>query len=460
MAVDPMQMQQAYAMQQGANGAYDPYGGQQLDPQGWGSFFRRALPVAVNVARQFIPQDATQQMLAAQYAQQGQQVAPQSILTDLITRHHPEWNRLPYSTDFLPRSPVALPFDATQQMLAAQYGQQGQQFAPQGWLGDLAGQYGGTIGSTVGGWLGNRHLGQQIGGTLGNIAQQYSPFDASQQMLAAQYGQQAAPQQFAAGYDPYGGQLAPQGWGSFFRRALPIAVDVARQFIPQDATQQMLAAQYAQQGQQLDPQGYWGNMIGKYAQPVGSIVGGIAGNQQLGSQIGGTLGNIAQQYLPYDASQQMLAAQYAQPQQQLAPQGYWGDQITKYAQPVGSIVGGIAGNQQLGSQIGSVVGGLGRYVPFDATQQMLAAQYAQQQQLAQQQYAQQLDPQGFFGGLAGKVLGGVGGRVVGGWLGNKQLGETIGSMAGGAAGSFLPFQAGPMPQMPQSGYGPGFGYGY
>ena len=55
----------------------------------------------------------------------------------------------------------------------------------------------------------------------------------------------------------------------------------------------------------------------------------------------------------------------------------------------------------------------------------------------------QLAPQGFLGGLLGGPVGGLLGQGIGGLLGNAQLGQQIGSLAGGIGGSFLPFQAGP-----------------
>ena len=58
------------------------------------------------------------------------------------------------------------------------YATQGPQFAPQGFLGDLAGAFGGQLGGALGGAFGNPQLGQQLGGALGGLAQQYSPYSA------------------------------------------------------------------------------------------------------------------------------------------------------------------------------------------------------------------------------------------------------------------------------------------
>jgi hypothetical protein len=73
----------------------------------------------------------------------------------------------------------------------------GGQLAPQGAIGNFLGQVGGPMGGALGGWLGNPQLGQQLGQGLGNLAT-LLPFQVDP--LTAAYG---------------GGQLAPQGFGSF-----------------------------------------------------------------------------------------------------------------------------------------------------------------------------------------------------------------------------------------------------
>ena len=51
---------------------------------------------------------------------------------------------------------------------------------------------------------------------------------------------------------------------------------------------------------------------------------------------------------------------------------------------------------------------------------------------------QQLDMQGFIGGLIGRTLGGFLGNKIGG-----STGRTIGGIGGGALGALLPFSTGP-----------------
>jgi hypothetical protein len=77
----------------------------------------------------------------------------------------------------------------------------------------------------------------------------------------------------------------------------------------------------------------------------------------------------------------------AQQQQQLAPQGFFGNLLGQVGQPLGGIIGGAFGNAGLGNTIGGIAGQLGRLLPFTADP--LAAAYAQQAiqqaQLAAQQ---------------------------------------------------------------------------
>jgi uncharacterized membrane protein YeaQ/YmgE (transglycosylase-associated protein family) len=178
----------------------------------------------------------------------------------------------------------------------------------------------------------------------------------------------------------------------------------------------------------------------------GDMLGGLAGN--LVGRINPTAGRVVSglsRFLPFEAdpvaqayAQQAYAQQAMQQQQQLAPQGFFGDML-----------GGIAGNLvgRINPTAGRVVNGLSRFLPFEADPiaQAYAQQAAmQQQQLAQayaqqQQQPQQLAPQGFFGDL----ISGVGGNLVG------RINPTAGRVVSGL-GRLLPFQAGPA-----YGYGQG-----
>ncbi|MDQ0141755.1 phage tail tape-measure protein [Cupriavidus necator] len=113
----------------------------------------------------------------------------------------------------------------------------------------------------------------------------------------------------------------------------------------------------------------------------------------------------------------------AQPQVALAPQGVFGSLIGAVAPTLGHAVGGLLGNAGVGQQIGSVAGHLGGLLPFSAQPQVALA------------------PQGVFGSLIGAVAPTLG-HAVGGLLGNANVGQQIGSVAG-HLGGLLPFSAQP-----------------
>jgi predicted lipid-binding transport protein (Tim44 family) len=196
-----------------------------------------------------------------------------------------------------------------------------------------------------------------------------------------------------------------------------------------------MAAYYAaaQQQQQLDPQGWFGNLLGTVGKPLGQAIGGLAGNRGLGGTIGGIAGNLGRM-LPFEADP--TAAYYAAAQQQLDPQSF-----AAFAQR----------NPQMTSYLGNdALRGRSPYaysndwaaqrpiLPFEVDP--VTAAYAAQQQ--------QLNPQGFFGGLLGGIAGGLGGGAIGGLFGNRgrSIGKNVGNIVGGIAGGILPFQVDPMAQ--------------
>ncbi len=138
---------------------------------------------------------------------------------------------------------------------------------------------------------------------------------------------------------------------------------------------------------------------------------------------------------------QPQAAMAAPIQPQMQPMGWVGDQVSHYAPVVGGIVGGAAGLASGNPLVGGIAGGAatvlardyGGWLPFEAGPGGVPA--------APAAYA----PQGFFGGLGGRVVGGI----VGNAFGNRGAGQAI----GGALGSLLPFQAGP-PTAAPAAYAP------
>ncbi|NVE00177.1 hypothetical protein [Massilia sp. BJB1822] len=317
-----------------------------------------------------------------------------------------------------------------------------QQLAPQGFFGGLIGSpLGGLIGRGIGGLAGNPNLGARIGQLAGGIGGSLLPFGVDPVALAYAQQQQAqlAPQGFFG--DVFGQIAQPIGsaiGGLVGHPALGgqiggIAGQLGRSFIPfnADPVAAAYAVQQAQQAQ-LAPQGFFGNLLGQIAQPVGTAVGGLLGHPALGGQLGGIAGQLGRTFLPFSADpvayaqqqallqqqllqhqqalqqqqllqhqqalqqQQLLQQQQALQQQQLlqqalqqrqaslAPQGFFGDVLGQIAQPIGSAVGGLFGNANLGGQIGGIAGQLGRnFIPFSADP--VAAAYAQQQLLQQAQ---------------------------------------------------------------------------
>ncbi|GIZ50051.1 hypothetical protein [Noviherbaspirillum aridicola] len=346
---------------------------------------------------------------------------------------------LPFGTD-----PASAYLQQIQQM-------QQQQFAPQGAIGDFLGQFGQPIGNAIGGAFGNAQLGGAIGGLAGQLGK-LLPFGTDPM---AAYGQQQdfSPQNImgipphirdrilstlprfpGTGWPP--GGLPMTGLPNI-QKLLPFGVDP------------MMAAAYEQQlqqqQQQLAPQGFFGNLLGSVGRPLGGLIGGALGNQQLGNTIGGVAGQLGK-LLPFGVDPMTAAAyeqqlqQLQQQQQQLAPQGFFGNLLGSVGRPLGGLIGGAFGNQQLGNTIGGMAGQLGKLLPF-GVDPMTAAAYEQQlQQLQQQQ--QQLAPQGFFSNLLGSVGRPLGG-LIGGAFGNQQLGNTIGGVAG-QLGKLLPFGVDPM----------------
>ncbi len=267
-----------------------------------------------------------------------------------------------------------------------------QMFAPQGFIGGALGSaLGGLGGGALGRALGNQNLGRQIGNIAGGVLGGLLPFDAG-------------PQQAYAG----------------------------TYYVPQTA-----APGFA-------PQGFVGDALGAIGAPLGGFIGGRFGNAGLGQTIGGTVGGLAQRFLPFDAGpQQAYAGTYYVPQTAapgFAPQGFVGDALGAIGGPVGGWIGGRFGNAGLGQTIGGTVGGLAqRFLPFDAgPQQAYAGTY-----YVPQTAAPGFAPQGFVGDALGAIGAPLGG-FIGGRFGNAGLGQTIGGTVGGLAQRFLPFEAEPV----------------
>ena len=134
----------------------------------------------------------------------------------------------------------------------------GVQLAPQGFFGNLHGQFAGPAGQAFGGLFGQPQIGQALGG-LGHLL----PFQVAPGISPAVWG----------GQPMYGGWGGQPGYGG---------------------------GQPGYGAGQLAPQGFLGNLLGQLAGPAGQAFGGLFGQPQIGNQIGQTLGGLSH-LLPFQA---------------------------------------------------------------------------------------------------------------------------------------------------------------
>ena len=240
-----------------------------------------------------------------------------------------------------------LPFSAAPQM------------TPYGVVGDLAGQYGGHVGQVIGNHFGHGQLGQQIGNTVGAIAQEFLPFSAMPQQAA---------------------QMTPYGiFGDIGRMVLPTVGQIAGRALGNEqigrtagniaGTVAGMLPFSAVPGQpQMQTYGVVGDLAGAIGAPAGRVIGNHFGHGQLGEQVGGTIGAVAKQFLPFSAVPQ--APVHAEPTHpvapQMAPYGVGGAILGALAPAAGSAIGGLLGNKDLGRTIGSVAGTVLALSPFSA----------------------------------------------------------------------------------------------
>jgi len=159
----------------------------------------------------------------------------------------------------------------------------GQQFAPQGFFGNLLGQVGAPLGSAIGSAFGNQGLGQSIGSAAGQLGR-FLPFDA-------------------------GPQLAPQGFFSNLLGRPGISPNITTLFGPPIGTTERPPGignfLPFDAGPQLAPQGFIGGLLGSALGGLGGgAIGGLLGNRNLGNTIGSTAGGILGGILPFEAGPQ------------------------------------------------------------------------------------------------------------------------------------------------------------
>jgi hypothetical protein len=247
-------------------------------------------PVAAAYAQQQALQQAQQQALQQQFAPQGffgnllgQVGQPLGGAIGGLFGNAGLGSQIGGIAGQLGRSILPFSVDPVLAAYAHQQAQQ-QQFAPQGFFGNLLGQVGQPLGGAIGGLFGNAGLGSQIGGIAGQLGRSILPFSVDP--ITAAYAQQ----------------------------------------------------QLAQQQQQFAPQGWFGNLLGQVGQPLGGAIGGLLGNAGLGSQIGGIAGQIGRSVLPFSIDPVMAAYAQQQALQQAVQQA-------QLAQQQGQQGGGYPGYQ-------------------------------------------------------------------------------------------------------------------
>lgn len=253
-----------------------------------------------------------------------------------------------------------------------------QQLAPQGWLGSMIGApLGGLAGRAIGGLFDNPQLGGQIGQYAGGIGGSFLPLSAGPGQGFGQGGQQQA----------FGGQVAPQAWPGDLLGGLLGNIGIVKTAI---TLLNSLAGLLPVVASALPP----GSPIAQRLQQVHQVLQQLQQVFHLQSQQGMQPQMLQQPFQQQQPQQIGQGLQGQQAQGQLAPQGWLGDALGQVGRPLGGLIGGIAGNQQLGNTIGGISSALGGLLPFSADPfqlQQLAFQQALQAQQGQAG-AQQFQP--------------------------------------------------------------------
>lgn len=247
---------------------------------------------------------------------------------------------------------------APQQFSPQSFPQQQQQLAPQGWLGSMIGApLGGLAGRAIGGLFDNPQLGGQIGQYAGGIGGGLLPPSAGPGQGFGQGGQQQA----------FGGQVASQAWPGDLLGGLLGNIGIVKTAI---TLLNSLAGLLPVVASALPP----GSPIAQRLQQVHQVLQQLQQVFHLQSQQGMQPQMLQQPFQQQQPQQIGQGLQGQQAQGQLAPQGWLGDALGQVGRPLGGLIGGIAGNQQLGNTIGgisSALGGaaaiLGRSFPVAAT---------------------------------------------------------------------------------------------
>jgi len=340
---------------------------------------------------------------------------------------------------------------------------------PAGIFGDIVGSLAGTIGEQVGGWFGDKALGGAIGSAAGPLISHFSPFQILPPAVVAQSagpgaqptGREEAlvvvPSGFLTGLlGGVGGDLIGGALGDLFgNKDLGSQIGSAAggalgsifgpfQVVPPalvPASAGPAGGQGNQEAMVVVPAGWLGDLFGGIASGVGQLIGGDTGNTV--STIGTGIGQI----IPWSALPPQVSPSSAGPggttvtdELVVVPAGWLSSIASTFAGTIGSGLGGLLGNSQLGQQLGDAAAPFIKMIPFSMVPENFQPAAAGPGGLAPQDQLVFV-PAGIFGGLLGS-FGGLLGSAVGGIFGDSETGGEVGDFVG-QLGKLLPFQVVP-----------------
>ncbi len=337
---------------------------------------------------------------------------------------------------------------------------------PAGFIGDIVGSLAGTIGGQVGDWFGERALGKTLGSAAGPLISHFTPFQILPPSVVAQSagpggqstGNQEAmvvvPSGFLTGLlGGVGGDLIGGALGDLFgNKDLGSQIGSAAggalgsifgpfQIVPPElvpASSGPAGTATSQEAMVVVPAGWLGDLFGGIAGGVGQMIGGDTGG--VVSTIGAGIGQILPwSALPPQVSPSSTGPTGAVTTQELVvvPAGWLSSIASTFAGTIGSGIGGLLGNSQLGQQLGDAAAPLIKMIPFSVVPDNLQPAAAGPGGLAPEDQLLFV-PAGVFGGLLGS-FGGLLGSAVGGLFGESDAGKAVGDVVG-QLGSLLPFQ--------------------
>ena len=334
-------------------------------------------------------------------------------------------------------------------------------------FGDIVGGLAGTVSEQLGGeWFRDKALGKAVGSAAGRLISHLSPFEIlPPQVVAANVGPDnhgagtgetlvVVPAGFLTGLlGGVGGKLLGGAVSSLFGKK-KIGEDIGSAaggalgsiFGPFQVVPPQVAPQSAGPGDRppdadamvVVPAGWLGDLFQGISSSVATTIGGDTGRTV--AQVGEGIGKL----VPWQALPPELSPASAGPdgtdsseEMVVVPAGWLSNIASTFAGTIGSGMGGLLGNAQLGKQVGDAAAPLIKLIPFSTVPEELQPQSAGPGGTPPQDKLVFV-PAGLFGGLLGS-FGGVLGSCVGDVFGQAKAGAEVGD-AVSKLGQFLPFQ--------------------